>query len=74
MDDINYKLGQLEAQVEQLNDTVISMKADVSDIKAQLLTWKSTATGAIAVLSTIGAIILYFVDGIIQYIKVKFGF
>lgn len=74
MDDTNFKLGQLEAQVEQLNDTVKSMKADVEEIKSQLLTWKSTAVGAIAVLSAIGAVILFFADALVQYIKVKLGF
>ncbi len=74
MDDINYEIGMLKAQVSQLNDTVNSMESDVKEIKSQLLTWKSTAAGAITVLSAVGAVVLFFADALVQYIKVKLGF
>jgi len=74
MDDIHFKIGALETQVTQLNETVSQMETDVKEIKTQLLTWKSTAVGALTVLSVIGSIVLYFADAFVQYLKVKLGF
>lgn len=84
MDDTNYKLGQMEAQVTETRDDVVELKKsiaemqkDIKEIKNTMITWKSTAVGAVTVivpvLSGIGAIILWLGDGLIDLIKARLG-
>ncbi len=80
MDNMDYKIGLMESQVTETRDdvadlktTVAEMQKDLKEIKTQLVTWRSAAAGAIAVLSFIGAGILWLSDSIIGFIKIKLG-
>ncbi len=80
MDDMNYKIGVMEAQVcetrddvQELKKSLVDMQRDLKEIKTQLNTWRSSAAGAIAVLSSIGVVILWLGDSLVSVIKIKLG-
>jgi hypothetical protein len=78
--DINYEIGVIKTQIHSLQksidtlaDTVDDLAEKVDLIDTQITTWRSTAVGAIFVLSVVGSVILYLSDGLVQFIKVKLG-
>lgn len=84
MSDLNYKVGVIEAQDNQMKEDLESMKEEVkqdltkvdirlASIESQLSQWKSSVGGAIAILVVVGNIVLYFGEGLVNLIKVKLG-
>lgn len=83
-DDANYKIGIMETQVTETRNDVVELKQyisemqkDIKEIKTQLITWKSTAAGAITilipVLSLVGAVVIWLGNGFIDLIRTKLG-
>lgn len=84
MSDLNYKVGIIEAQNNQMKEDLDSIKTDMKDelqkvdqrlasIETQLSQWKSSVAGAITILMVVGNIVLYFGGELINLIKVKLG-
>jgi prophage DNA circulation protein len=78
--DMNYEIGIIKAQnaalkesVDTLTKTVATLTDEVEEIKTTVTTWRSTAFGAISVLSAIGAVVLWLSDGLVTIIKLKLG-
>jgi uncharacterized protein YlxW (UPF0749 family) len=79
--DMNYEMGRREAQndalvnqLEKLTEKVSALAKDVEEMKATVNTWKSSAAGAVAVLSVIGVALVWLGDGLVQMLRVKLGF
>jgi prophage DNA circulation protein len=77
---MNYEIGIIKAQnaalkesVDTLTKTVATLTDEVEEIKTTVTTWRSTAFGAISVLSAIGAVVLWLSDGLVTIIKLKLG-
>lgn len=84
MSDLNYKVGVIEAQNNQMKEDLESMKEEMkqdltkvdirlASIESQFSQWKSSVGGAIAILVVVGNIVLYFGEGLVNLIKVKLG-
>ena len=80
MSDLNYKVGVIEAQDNQMKEDLESMKEELTkvdlrlaSIESQLSQWKSSVGGAIAILVVVGNIVLYFGESLVNLIKVKLG-
>lgn len=72
-DNIQYKFGVLETQMTNTNERLDQLQKDVDEIKKQVSGWQNRATGAIVVLSAIGALVLKFADVLWGLFKIKVG-
>lgn len=73
-DTTQYKLGSLSSKLDNLEEDLLSMKRDLTEIKSQLQGWQNRAAGAVAVLGVIGSIVLYLGHDLFVLIKAKLGF
>lgn len=78
MDDLQtqYSIGKLESTIENLKQEVDYLRDDIREIKASVKkfdSWANKTTGIFMVLSTIGAVALYFASEVITFIRIKFG-
>jgi len=74
MDDINYKIGALENQVNTVVKQNEQMAKDIAEIKKEVNEWRNRATGAVGVLSFAGVVILYLGHDLLKLIMTKLGF
>jgi len=72
--DIQFTLGTLVAKIEDINERFDKLEKDVAAVKTQVDGWQNRATGAIAVISVIGSVVLYLGHDLFVLIKTKLGF